>query len=86
MIQKVKNELTSNSPGAAGALTANLQTLQVMPPTATDVANAQQQAQPVGNATANPPGSLSVSASSLVSQMNLISTNAQALMNSCTAP
>ncbi|MDE2173453.1 MAG: hypothetical protein KGJ31_02550, partial [Patescibacteria group bacterium] len=82
LVQKIQNEASTGG----GAYTTDLQTLQTMPPTSTDVANAQQQAQVIGNATASPSGSLNVSANSLVDQMNLISTNAQALKDSCTTP
>ncbi|MDE2021524.1 MAG: hypothetical protein KGI71_01175, partial [Patescibacteria group bacterium] len=82
LVQKIQNEASTGG----GTYATDLQTLQTMPPTSTDVANAQQQAQVVGNATASPSGSLNVSANSLVDQMNLISTNAQALKDSCTTP
>ena len=80
MVQKVQSELNS---GTGGTYATDIQTLQTMPPTATDVANAQQEAQAFGTASANPSGSLSVSGSSLLDQMNLLSANAQALKSSC---
>lgn len=80
MVQKVQSELNS---GTGGSYATDIQTLQTMPPTATDVANAQQEAQAFGTASANPSGSLSVSGSSLLDQMNLLSANAQALKSSC---
>lgn len=78
------NSITSATTGAAGALSTDVQTLAVMPPSASDVAVAQQNSQPFGGARANPTGSLTVSGGSLVDQMNLISTNAAALQALCT--
>ena len=87
MVQKVQTELTSSASGAGGAYTADIQTLQTMPPTATDVANAQVQAASSG-VTASSTGSVSLSVTGypLVDQMNLISANAQTLKSSCTSP
>lgn len=87
MVSKVQAELTSNTNnGTGGAYTADLQTLQTMTPTNSDVANAQQQAQVFGAASAhaNPTDTLSVSGISMVDTLNLISANAQALKSSCT--
>jgi hypothetical protein len=86
MVQKVQTELNSGAAGAGGAYAADIQTLQAMPPTLQDVANAQQGAQAFGTSVANPAGSLNVSEGSSVDQMNLISTNATALRSVCTAP
>lgn len=90
MVQKVQAEAmaagTTDPNGAGGAYAADFQTLQTMPPTSADVANAQQQAQVLNAAIANPDGSLSVNASSIVDQMNLITTNGQALQTSCAMP
>ena len=87
MVQKVQTELTSGASGAGGAYTADIQTLQTMPPTATDVANAQAQALSSG-VTASSTGSVSLSVTGypLVDQMNLISASAQTLKSSCTSP
>ncbi len=86
MVQKVQTELTSGSNGAGGSYLADIQTLQAMPPTASDVANAQMQAQSSG-VTASSTGSTSISVTGypLVDQMNLISANAQTLKSSCTS-
>ncbi len=86
MVQKVQTELTSGASGAGGSYTADIQTLQTMPPTAADVANAQAQALSSG-VTASSTGSVSLSVTgySLVDQMNLISANAQTLKSSCTS-
>ena len=86
MVLKVQTELNSNAEGAGGAYAADIQTLQAMPPTIQDVANAQQNAQVFETSVANPAGSLAVSGGSPVDQMNLISTNAAALRSVCTAP
>lgn len=76
--------LTTADTGAAGALTADTQTLSTMPPTAADVATVQENAQTFGGSKATPTGSLTVSGSSLVDQMNLIKANAAALKAACT--
>lgn len=86
MVQKVQTELTSNARGAGGAYAADIQTLQAMPPTIQDVADAQQNAQVFGTSVASPEGSLNVSEGSSVDQMNLMSANATALRSVCTAP
>lgn len=78
--------LTSSDTGAAGALAADTQTLSAMPPTAADVAIAQENAQVFGGARATPEGSLTVAGSSLVDQMNLIITNANALKTTVCNP
>lgn len=86
MVQKVQTELNSGAEGAGGAYLADIQALQAMPPSAENVANAQQDAQVFGTAAASPSGSLAVSGGSLVDQMNLINTNATALRAVCTPP
>ena len=82
-VQKVQNELKSGADTAGSAYVADIQKLQTMSPTGQEVANAEQDAQTFGSATANPGGSLIVSGSSLVDRMNLISTNARALESNC---
>lgn len=81
MVQRVQNELNSGSETKSGTYATDLQTLQTMSPTPRDVALAQQNAQAFGVAVATPAGSLTVAStsSSIVDQMNLISSNAQAL-------
>lgn len=64
----------------------DVSTLSTMSPTALDVANAQLSASVTGEATASPTGSLTVSGGTLVDQMNLITTNANALQASCNIP
>ena len=94
MVQRVQDELNSSTINTGNTYAADLQTLQVMPPTSADVANAQVAAQSYAGfseqvTTASPAGSLTVSStggSSLVDEMNLISTNANALKASCTIP
>lgn len=78
MIQTVQNELNTGAPYAA-----DLQTLQTMPPTTSDVSNALQNAQSTGSAVAVPAGSLTVSGGTIADQMTLIKTNATALMALC---
>jgi len=86
MIQQVQNDTNAVNSSAASTYSADLQTLQTMPPSATDVAAAEQQAKINGSAIASPSGSLDVSASSLVDQMNLISANAQTLETTVCSP
>lgn len=58
-----------------------------MSPTMSDVTYAQQNAQVFGGARANPAGSFAISGGTLIDQMNLISSNADALKASvCTPP
>lgn len=64
----------------------DVQLLQSMPPTASDIANAQQDIQTFNQAQANPPSSLNVSGGSLIDQLNLIATNANALKTSVCTP
>ena len=81
-LQQIQADASS---GATAAFVTDITALQSTPPTATDVATAQQLSAVVnGEAQANPSGSLNVSATSLVDQMNLISSNAAALLNTCT--
>lgn len=62
----------------------DVSSLTGMSPTSIDVVSVQSNAAVTGGSTANPAGSLTVSGGSLVDQMNLISTNAQALQKVCT--
>jgi hypothetical protein len=65
---------------------ADLQKLNTMAPTASDVSSAQYNATAYGAATASPVGSFTVSGGSLVDQLNLIRNNAQAVQSAyCTA-
>lgn len=85
MISKVEGELASGS----SSYNTDLQTLLSMPPTSEDISNAQKNAQASNpNATTStPPGSLNVDPyPSIVDQMNLIDTNAKALVGSCAIP
>lgn len=78
---------TAATSGAGGTLSADVQTLAAMPPSTSDVADAQMKATVTNRATANPTGSLAVSGGTLVDQMNLINTNAEALKTSaCVKP
>ncbi len=84
MVQKVQN---ANATGAGN--TADILTLQNMPPTPADLANAQQATLKTGAqmATASPTGSLTVSGPILIDRLELIGINATALKGSaCTAP
>lgn len=78
----VKSEATTKS-----TYSANLQKLNTMTPTASDVATAQYNATAYGAAKANPIGSLTVTGGSIVDQMNLIRNNASYMQSAfCTAP
>jgi hypothetical protein len=78
------NIVQSESPSSS-TYSADTQKLDSLVPTATDISNAKFNATAFGGATANPTGSLTVSGSSLVDQMNLIRTNAGYLTtNFCT--
>ncbi len=86
MVKKVQTALN-----AGLDVTADMNTLQTMPPTDKDLSTALQGASSIpGTAVANPAGSLTVplaSTGSIVDQMDLISTNANALKTSvCTIP
>ncbi|MFZ2167719.1 MAG: hypothetical protein WAV50_02500 [Minisyncoccia bacterium] len=84
----VKSELASG----ASSYAAHLQTLETMPPSVQETAQAQQDAQSIGTAKTNPDGSLilvpnsSANYASLVARMELISTNAAALESTICNP
>lgn len=86
LVQKIQSELNSTSDSATATYTNDLQTLQSTPPSLNDLAVAQQDATPTDAATANSPGSLSVSGGALVDRLAIISANAATLQSSCTAP
>ncbi|MBI4065602.1 hypothetical protein HY412_00205 [Candidatus Kaiserbacteria bacterium] len=86
-IQRVQAELNSSNANTANSNTvANLPSLQTMRPTIEDVARAMQDAQSIGQATADPSGSLTVSGGSLVDRMILVGANAEALKESVCTP
>ncbi len=86
-ISRVQAELSSNTAGAATSNTvADIPALQTMRPTMEDVARAMQDAQSIGQATADPSGSLTVSGGSIIDRMTLLGANAEALKESvCTS-
>ncbi len=90
MVQKVQTGLQTGAGVSDATYIANVQTLGTMPPTPSDVADAQKHAFTTGvqTAIANPSGSLNVSGNILVDRLTLISANAVALKGSsvCTAP
>jgi len=69
-------------------LANDTQQLASAPPSIADITDAQSNATVLGKATASPAGSLTVSGSTLIDQMNLISQNAVTIQNSavCTPP
>lgn len=86
-IERIQAELSSNTAGTATSNTvADIPSLQTMRPTMEEVANAMQNAQIFGQATANPEGSLAVSGNSLADKMNLIGANAESLKTSVCTP
>lgn len=81
-LQTIQDKLNAGQDASA-----DIQTLNAMPPSSTDLTNAIQESQTLGGATASPEGSLMVSGGSMVDRMNLIRTNAAALKaSSCAAP
>ena len=73
--------------GAAGTtLASDVATLVAMPPSVVDITNAQSNATATGGSIAKPAGSLTVTGGSLVDQMILLSTNAEALKASACTP
>lgn len=86
MVQKVQDELRSTTASDATAYIADVKALQKMRPTATDVANAQQEEKLFNAATAVPPGSLNVLGGTIVDRMALLVRNATALKTSACVP
>ena len=84
-LARIQNESVNPSQNTS-LYTLNSLSLQTIAPTISDVVNAQQDAMSFGTAVANPDGSLSVTADSLLDKMNLISQNAQTLKVSCNLP
>ena len=85
-VQKVQAELNSGVDPKGDAYIADVQALQAMAPTMTDVGNAQQEAEAFGIADAAPAGSLTVSGGSILDRMILITTNAAALKTTVCNP
>lgn len=86
MVEKIKNEANAGAEEVANSYLADLQTLQTMAPTNTDLSNALENALSTNRATAVPAGSLTVIGGSLLDQMSLVSTNAAALKSSVCTP
>ncbi len=88
LIAKMKTEVNATSAKALSAYQADLQTLQTMPPTSTDVVNAQEQSQAFVGATIVSSSSMPpfvVSRGTIVDQMNLLLKNAITVEMSCSA-
>ena len=84
LLQQIQIDLEDNSSGTA--YTSDMVTLQTTPPTSADVSNAEQNAQITEFATTADPNStnsLTVSGASILDQMILLTTNANALKASC---
>jgi len=86
LIAKMKTEANATSAKASRAYQTDLQTLQTMPPTSTDIANAQEQSQALVGAnivssSSTPP--FVVSRGTIVDQMNLLLKNAITVETSC---
>ena len=87
MIEKVQSEQNSVTDATSGSVyAADVQTLQTMSPTGSDIANALQDSQAFGMASASPGGSLTVSGGSIMDRMNLITANANTMKRSCDMP
>lgn len=87
LVARVQAALNNPNDGTGEAYAANVQRLQTMPPTATDIATIEQEVQPIGTEAANPTGSLNVSGGTIVGRLNLLSANAPALKSAkCTMP
>ncbi len=90
--QALANKIEAEAGSTTGfsTLGTDIQTLTGMPPLAVDIANAQQNAQALGEAVSSPAHtvSLTVTGGTLVDQMNLISANANStvLRAVCTLP
>lgn len=84
MVAKIQGE--ANAGTETNTYLADLQTLQTMRPTDTDLSNALQDALVANIAIAVPTGSLTVTGGSLLSQMSTIGTNAAALKASVCTP
>ena len=90
LVQKIQNERDATTETAAAAYAVDIQTLQNLPPSLTDISNAQQASIKASGsvplATSSPTTPLTVSGGSLVDQLSLLSTNADALRLTCVAP
>jgi hypothetical protein len=87
LVQKIQIGLSSGTDTASAVYSADLETLQTMPPSLEDLATAQQDSTSSATAAvADPPGSLVVSGGFLTERLNLIGVNATALQSVCTAP
>ena len=84
--QQIQNSMSTATDTAGSAYAADILALQALPPTMTDVVNAQQDAQAFGDAAASPAGSLNVSGGTTVDRMNLISSNAATLKTTVCNP
>lgn len=81
MMQKIQDVLNAGNDASA-----DIQALNNMPPSSTDLTNALQDSQTLGGATASPDGSLTVSGGSTVDRMNLLRANAATLASTaCSA-
>ncbi|HEY4501308.1 MAG TPA: hypothetical protein VJI70_03560 [Candidatus Paceibacterota bacterium] len=85
MVQKIQAELNSGVDTTSSEYLADLQTLQTMRPSDSDIGDALIEIESFHTAAAIPSGSLIVSGGSIIDRMSLISTNAEALKTSvCT--
>lgn len=86
MVQKIQNELNSGIDTTSSVYLADIQTLQTMAPTDSDLGDALLDVESFNSATAIPSGSLTVSGGSIIDRMALISTNAEALKTTVCNP
>jgi len=84
-LKAMKDKIDSGLDIASEEYLAELQALQTMPPTDSDLGDALSEVEAYNSASASPAGSLAVSGGSIVDRMSLISSNAEALKSSaCT--
>ncbi len=83
---KLQEELAAGTDTTGSAYSSDIQALQNLPPTASDVATIQQDLGAFGLSTASPDGSLNVSGGSLIDQLNLFTTNAETLKTTVCSP
>ncbi|MDP2665556.1 MAG: hypothetical protein Q8P23_02865, partial [bacterium] len=85
-IQRLQNGLNSGVSTTSSGYLADLQTLQSMPPSDSDLGDALIEVESFNTATAIPAGSLTVAGGSIIDRMSLISTNAEALKTTVCNP
>ncbi|HFC10876.1 MAG TPA: hypothetical protein ENJ75_01635 [Candidatus Kaiserbacteria bacterium] len=83
LVKKVTAESNSKSRQGASDFATDSLALQTTPPTSSETIQVQEEAMVINSATASPSGSLNVSAQTTLDKLNLITQNANAIMNKC---